>query len=322
MRMSRLIVVVLVAVGAACAVPRTRLPSDSRDVSYVLVGMTEDGRTVVRKVPLEDYVQVTALSEFAPASGEPSLVERMLEVQSVVSRTYALAHLGRHAREGFDLCSSTHCQLFEPARLRSSRWAAASLEAGRRTRNAVLMYGNVAADALFHADCGGRTSAAAAVWGGSGFPYLRSAVDGGPAGKAHDSWRYEITRTTLLRALNGDARTRVGDRLDSIEVLDRDEAGRAGRIALHGRTVAVLRGEELRAILSRALGPRSVRSTWFRVDHDGPSFVFSGRGFGHGVGLCQAGALARLRAGEDLRAVLRHYFPGTTLRKARDIHTN
>jgi stage II sporulation protein D len=318
MRVSRLIVVVLVAVGAACAVPRMRLPSASRDLRYVLVGVTQEGRTVVRKVPLEEYVRVTALSEFAPASGEARLVERMLEVQSVVSRTYALAHLGRHAREGFDLCSSTHCQLFEASRLRTSKWAAASLEAGSQTRNVVLMYGNVAADALFHADCGGRTSAASAVWGGGGFPYLRSAIDGGPAGKAHDSWRYEITRAALMRALNGDGRTRIGDRLDSIEVLERDEAGRAVRVALHGRVDSVLRGEELRAVLSRSLGPRSVRSTWFSVDQHGPTFVFSGRGFGHGVGLCQAGALARLRAGENLRAVLKHYFPGTTLRTVPD----
>lgn len=322
MRVSRLILVVLVAVGAACAVPRMRLPSASREVRYVLVGVTEDGRTIVRKVPLEEYVQVTALSEFAPAAGEAGLIERMLEVQSVVSRTYALAHRGRHSREGFDLCSSTHCQLFEPSRLRTSKWADASLEAARRTRNVVLLYGNMPADALFHADCGGRTSAASAIWGGGGFPYLRSAIDGGPAKKAHDSWRYEITRTALLRALNSDARTRVGERLDSIEVLDRDEAGRAGRVALHGRSDSVLRGEELRAILSRSLGPRSVRSTWFSVDQHGPTFVFSGRGFGHGVGLCQAGALARLRAGQDLRVVLKHYFPGTTLRTARDIHTN
>ena len=99
----------------------------------VRVQFTEEGVTVVREVPLEEYVQATALSEVAPAAGDVETVERMLEVQTIIGRTYAVSHLGRHAREGFDLCSTTHCQLFDPRRLRTSRWAAASSEAVART---------------------------------------------------------------------------------------------------------------------------------------------------------------------------------------------
>ena len=64
---------------------------------------------------LEDYVRAAILSEFAPPAGDPGDIERMLEVQAIIARTYAASHLGRHQREGFDLCATTHCQLYQPA---------------------------------------------------------------------------------------------------------------------------------------------------------------------------------------------------------------
>jgi stage II sporulation protein D len=70
-------------------------------------------------------------------------------------------------------------------------------------------------------------------------------------------------------------------------------------------------------VLSHAFGVRSIRSTLFTVTRSKDTFVFSGRGFGHGVGLCQAGAMARLQAGQAPSTVLAHYFPGTALSVAR-----
>lgn len=300
----------------ACSTPTARpaIPAARPEVRQdIRIQVIERGRPAIRTIGFEQYVAAAILSEFAPAAGDIGVVERMFEVQAVVSRTYALAHSGRHGREGFDLCSTTHCQLFDPSRLRTSRWATASEEAVRKTAGEVLVYGGAPADTLFHADCGGRTSTPPSVWGGAGLPYLPSAVDDGPAEAAHTAWRYEVGRDALLRALNVDPRTRAGDRLDSIEVLERDPAGRAELVALHGRRESIVRGEALREVLNRNLGARTVRSTWFDVERRGLTFVFSGRGFGHGVGLCQAGALARLRAGEKLQAVLQHYFPGTKL---------
>jgi stage II sporulation protein D len=116
-----------------------------------------------------------------------------------------------------------------------------------------------------------------------------------------------------LRALNSDARTRVGAHLDGLQVLERDGAGRAERIALRGAAERVVRGEAVREVLSTAFGARSVRSTWFSVERRGQTFVFEGRGFGHGVGLCQAGALARIRAGQRIPSILQTYFPGTKI---------
>jgi stage II sporulation protein D len=277
------------------------------------VGIREGNRLTIRKVPLETYVQAAILSEFAPPSGDPEMVERMLEVQAVIGRTYAVAHFGRHNEEGFDVCATTHCQLFEPSRLTTSRWARQSADAVERTTGTVLWFGSGPADALFHADCGGRTSRADDVWRGLGRPYLVSVLDDGPAQAVHAAWRYEATDAVVLSALNKDVRTRVGVRLNGIQILDRDPTGRAEQIALHGSEERIVRGEDLREVLGQSFGSRSIRSTWFTIEHIGSAFLFEGRGFGHGVGLCQAGALARIRAGATLPAVLDTYFPGTKL---------
>jgi stage II sporulation protein D len=308
--------VVFFAAGATgCSVPaRPALPSAVFPTpQFIRVGIAVAGTTAIRRVPLEEYVQATILSEFAPGSGDPVVVERMLEVQAVVSRTYVLAQLSRHGRDGFDVCATSHCQLFQPSRLKTSRWAPASDAAGRATSGLVLWYSGAPATALFHADCGGRTSNFVDVWGGRGAPYLVGNSDDGPASQAHASWRYEATFDTVRQALNADPRTRVGPRLDDIEVLDRDSAGRAERIRLQASQQRIVRGDALRDVLAHALGARTIRSTWFDVRREHGAYVFEGRGFGHGVGLCQAGALARIAAGENTSAVLSHYYPGTRL---------
>jgi stage II sporulation protein D len=301
---------------ASCSAPATRatLPSARPSApATIRVGVKDGNRITIRKVPLETYVQAAILSEFAPPGGDADIVERMLEVQAVIGRTYAIAHFGRHESEGFDVCATTHCQLFEPSRLTTSRWAAQSADAVHRTTATVLWFGSGPAEALFHADCGGRTSRADDIWRGMGRPYLISVVDDGPAENAHAVWRYEAADAAVAAALNKDPRTRVGARLNGIQVLERDAAGRAEQVALHGSQERIVRGEDLRDVLSQTFGGRSIKSTWFTVQHAGGAFIFEGKGFGHGVGLCQAGALARIRAGAKLPAVLEVYFPGTRL---------
>jgi stage II sporulation protein D len=277
------------------------------------VQVREGSALVVREVTLEDYVATTALSEVHPDVADAAVAERMYEVQAVIARTYAMTNRGRHAKDGFDLCSTTHCQLYEPARLSTSRWALASRDATQRTAGEVLWYADAAARALFHADCGGRTSSASAVWGRPGPIYLVGEKDDGPAANAHSEWIFETTVAALRTALNSDPRTEVGAKLEAVEVAARDESGRAEKILLRGTRTFVVRGEVFREVVTRRLGAKTVKSTLFSVKKGKNGFSFVGRGFGHGVGLCQAGALARLRAGDSPEDVLAHYFPGTSL---------
>ena len=121
----------------------------------------------IETVPLEDYVLASALAEVSPVDQPAATVGRIFEVQAVLARTYAAGHIGKHRTEGFDLCDTTHCQLYDPNRLRVSRFASEARDAVRRTAGLVLTYQGQLAEGLYHADCGGYTASAVDVWGGS-----------------------------------------------------------------------------------------------------------------------------------------------------------
>ena len=297
-----------VAVVAACNQPQLPQPAKLHLPDTVTVRHAGE----IASVPLEDYVLASSLAEVSPIDQPPDAVERIFEVQAVLARTYAAGHLGKHRAEGFDLCDTTHCQLYDPARVRTSRFAAEAHDAVRRTAGVVLTYQGRLAEGLYHADCGGFTAAADDVWGGAAVPYLIAAPDDPPSA-AHRKWQVTVAVEQLRAVLNLDPRTEVGRTFDRIEVTDRDRGGHAVLLTVAGEHVHQLRGEEFREIANQGLGPRAIQSTLFAVTRSRGDLVFSGAGFGHGVGLCQTGAAARARQGETLDAILTHYFPGVLL---------
>jgi stage II sporulation protein D len=306
-------VVAAAALLSACGVAGPRLPGAIPPAASARKRVAVRHRGRVVDVDVEEYVLASALAEVAPVDDSPKTVARIFETQAVLARSFAASHLGRHRAEGFDLCDTTHCQLYDPARIRTSRFAAAARGAAHRTAGQVLVYNGRPAEALFHADCGGHTAAAERVWGGPPVPYLRSAPDAvRPA--AHRAWAQAIPREELRAALNGDTRSRVGRVLEAIEIRKRDGSGRVVEVALAGEQRHLLRGEDLRAIVNRRFGVRALQSTRFSVRQDAGAWVFEGTGFGHGVGLCQLGAAARARRGDSLEQILTAYFPGTRLR--------
>jgi stage II sporulation protein D len=266
-----------------------------------------DGR--IRTVRFEDYVAATALSEITPVNESPATVARIYDVQTILARTYALSHLGRHKAEGFDLCDSTHCQLYEPARLKTSRFADAVTSAISRTAGTVLTFRGVAIEALFHADCGGHTATPTEVWGSAARPYLPSASDEAP-GVAHRTWSVTLTRDDLKRALDAGRRTSVGRSVRGVLLDGVDDSGRVSTLTVIGDDRVVLRSDDFRALVNRQFGPRAVMSTRFQMTRRGDSYVLNGTGFGHGVGLCQVGALAWARQGRPAAEILGKYFPG------------
>ena len=263
-------------------------------------------------MPIEDYVLATVLAEVAPSGETPAVAARIFEVQAIVARSYAVTHLGRHRAEGFDLCDTTHCQIYDPARVKTSKLTPIAREAIRLTAGQILTYGDRPAEALFHADCGGSTASAEAVWGGRAAPYLLPRLDDLGAG-VHRHWRWSAAVESLRSALAGDARTNVGQSLSGITIAARDESGRARQISLNGETPHTVRGEDFRTAVARALGARTIQSTRMSITRSGSTYVFEGTGFGHGVGLCQAGAAARARRGESTVQILEAYFRGTKI---------
>jgi stage II sporulation protein D len=266
----------------------------------------------VRNIRLDDYVLGAVLAEISPVGETAAVTDEVFEIQAIIARTYAVSQIGRHAAEGFDLCDTTHCQLFDPSRVASSRFAAPARAAIEQTRGTILTYGGHVAETLFHADCGGATAAADDVWGGRSVPYLQSIPDQ-LSPETHRAWNIEASAAALRTALNADARTVVGGHLDAIEVLARDESGRAAGLGVRGERSYTVRGDVLRSVLNLGMGGRGLQSTRFTITRNADRYLFEGTGFGHGVGLCQRGAIARARRGDGVAAILATYFAGARL---------
>ena len=297
---------------AACAPPRPPAQPEPAGIAVPeRLNVRVAGR--VTAVAIDDYVLGAVLSEVTPLGESEAVVGRIYDVQAIVARTYAVSHIGRHRAEGFDLCDTTHCQIYEPGRVRTSRFSATARASVERTSGRVLAFGGRIAEALFHADCGGSTAAADAVWGGRAVPYLRGVPDDLPV-DTHRTWRVRSSSEDIRQALNADARTAVGTRLDAIEVVARDDSGRAAGLDVRGERSYSIKGDVLRAVLNQKLGVRAIQSTRFSVAKSAGFYVFDGSGFGHGVGLCQRGAATRARRGETVDDILGTYFPGATLR--------
>ncbi|MCE2513948.1 MAG: SpoIID/LytB domain-containing protein [Acidobacteria bacterium] len=273
----------------------------------------------ITEIPLEDYVRGAVHTE-VPLGGLPrDAAMRMAEVQSILARTYAVANRHRHEGEGFDLCATTHCQVFHTAPSDNAGVESLIAEAVERTRGLVVVHEGDVVNALFHADCGGATSAAETVWGGHTPPYLRGVDDPYCQMPRSRPWSVTLGATEAHEALNRDPNTRVGSALHDIEVVERDTAGRAIRIRLDGERTTSVRGETFRTVLVRTLGARAVRSTLLDIEQVGGEYVLSGTGFGHGVGVCQIGALAQARAGHDPADILSHYYPNTSVVPLRNV---
>jgi stage II sporulation protein D len=296
----------------ATAVPGLPRPDRTTLSALVIrVRVTDARGTQIVRIPIDDYVAGTLRGELGPSTIRNPALAGMLDVQAIVARTYAVSNLDRHQTEGFDLCDSTHCQVYRGRRDEDAHVADAAALAAARTRGQVLTFEGRAILALFHADCGGHTAAADVVWGGRPVPYLRAVPDWFCTRNARPPWAFEITSAALRDALGADTRAALGGHLESLEVSRRDPAGRAALVTIVGDRTVTLRAEELRSSILRAFGPRSLYSTRFTVAPIDGGFRFTGTGNGHGVGLCQTGAELRVKGGLQPAAILAHYYPGS-----------
>jgi len=267
----------------------------------------------VEAVPLEAYVRDVVVGEIALPVGDGALAPAVYAAHAIVARTYALAVRRRHAAEGFDLCSTTHCQVYVRDQWRRSRWATAVDEAVRATAGQYLAVGGRPIEAVFHAHCGGHTSAAAEVWRSGGAGYLQGVEDPYCLREQAGEWSATHDLDVVRAALQRRTRTDVGERLDGVQVLRRDAGGRVLDVVLTGPRSPVVTGEDFRLALLAAAGPTSLRSARFEVRREGNRLAFTGRGSGHGVGLCQRGLVGRLRAGHTPAQVLRAYYTGVQI---------
>ncbi len=312
-------------------------PSDVYRGRFELAQGSSPELCVVNILDLDDYVAGVAPYEIG--LGAP---QEALKAQAVVCRTEALWLSGRHSQEPFSMCSSTHCQVYRGA---SAELARPDVRrAVDSTRGEALFYdGRPAPGAKYHACCGGVTESAGAVWGFD-VPYMRAvycrpeAPEGSPATSGDGSllaviaapdpqdfcygsngyrWRVEYTAAQLAKVLEpvvGSLES-SGSRIMRVDVVQRTPRGSALRVKVTttGGEFEIAGEYAIRMALG---GTVTMKSGVFVVTSEGDPptrFVFSGAGYGHGVGMCQYGARSMARAGYDYRAILTHYYPGATV---------
>lgn len=290
--------------------PETNFSASSRlPRSGSAVRVRSVSENVTRDLPLENYVLGVMRAEGSMES-EPEALKAL----AIAARTYALTKLGRHANDGYDFCSTTHCQRFSVGTPTDDRFSERLVAAVRATAGQVLLdHAGRTIDSYFGASCGGETADIATLWGTAPATYLPGVRDEFCESGPHAHWTDTITRNDLLRALQSDSRTSVGHRLDKVVISKRDATGRAEFITLEGEQRKVVRGWDFKIIVGRVLGWNFLKSSRFEVSRSGANFVFRGSGFGHGLGLCQEGAHVMAARGVSYQRILEKYFPGTRL---------
>lgn len=261
------------------------------------------GMAVVNELPLEEYLVGVLRAEASEAWPTEAL-----RAQAIVARTYSAHHRGLGGGRPFHVVASTANQLFAgrvPAG--SPLWAAAHDTVGQ-----VLRLDGGLFPAFYHTECGGHTEDPRLVFAARNMPALRAVVCPFSAGP-HYSWTLDLSLldlSDLLRRQGID----VG-RVTTIAVSERTPSVRVAAVTVRGtRGAARLRGQDFR----RIVGYDTLKSTLFSVAIDGQTARFAGRGYGHGVGLCQAGARGMAEKGYSARQILAFYYPDATLGRLQE----
>lgn len=293
---------------------------------------SEDGKalTVINTLPLEAYLRGVVGREIGFLGDRESSA---IEVQAIVSRTYALGQMEKHAERSYHVYADVRDQVYGGRKAESS-WVD---EAVRKTSGRVLTDDRGLARTYYHSTCGGHTSNIERIWpekeSRSYLSGIRDAIGGG---RSYCSWsKYfrwseawsarelgEIVRRSLPEEVGLPPGTDVGY-LRDLEILEKSDSGRVLSLRITttsgGYTVS---GDRIRWVLRPAKRPREIlRSVMFKLDkrYDSSgvlvSIVARGGGWGHGVGLCQVGAISLSRLGVDSNRILGFYFPGTYLQK-------
>jgi stage II sporulation protein D len=278
--------------------------ADSPDVVAAgkwIITWQPHGLRVLLTLPSESYVIEALSGEAAPDEPMASL-----KAMAISIRTFALVNANRHQAEGFGLCDNTHCQALRLGKARPE-----VEEAVRDTAGETLWSGGQRAHVYYTQHCGGMSEAASAVWPEETASYLAGRhADPYCLRRSPAQWQTRIPLRQLdqiFRVQGWHTPSPVAD----IRITRRDAAGRAELLQVTGQGApAELSASSLRFAVDRALGWNQMRSDWYSATVSGADLEIRGRGYGHGVGLCQAGSFEMATEGRSEREILSFYFPG------------
>jgi stage II sporulation protein D len=237
------------------------------------------------------------------AEGGPKAMPEYYKAQSLLCRTYALTHLDKHKEEGFFLCDGTHCQAYHG---RNSGYNAI-IKASRDTRGLVITDGDtVLITAAFFSNCGGETESAQNVWL-INKPYLKPVLDPYCQNQKNFKWEKKISvdqwKSYLLN--NGfHLKQDISTSLFNTTQFSRRQYYKIGKDSITFRKIR---------------SDFKLRSAYFSTEVKNGNIEIHGRGYGHGVGLCQEGAMQMAKLGYNFREIIQFYYLGVNVSDFKDV---
>ncbi len=279
-----------------------------------------DGLMAVNVIGVEDYLRDVLPYELGTVDREAL---EALKALAVVARTYAYKRMLQNPNGDFHLYADVQDQVYKGVKseyLLSDR-------AVRETRGVVLAFNDSLIMPYYHSTCGGRTASRHEVWGGDSISYLVSRPDTDAMGQAYcaaskySSWTQEWTPNELAGIVKRNLKSAgVSDfpafkSIKGMQITVRCSCGRVRTLRIDtDKGPLWIKGDKVRWAL-RVAGneDKILPSAWFDIHGDANKVIAQGRAFGHGVGLCQMGAIGRARADQDYRQIIEAYFKGIQL---------
>lgn len=259
----------------------------------LIVDVEAGGLKCINEITLDNYISGVVQAE----SGRRSYQE-FYKVQAILARTFALSHLQKHAPEGFSLCDHTHCQAYFGKTTELEIMKAVS-----ETKGKVVVDDNLnLIEAAFHSNSGGQTVNSEDVWG-SKLAYLRSVNDSFSTKMPNARWERKMAKEDWLAYLKLKHNYPVQD-------------SNARWLAINFKQESrkpYLEANNVKVPLKNVRTDLQLKSTFFSIVPQGDTLIFKGRGFGHGVGMCQEGAMRMAKLGYKYPDVINFYYQKTQL---------
>ena len=255
------------------------------DDLHIEMGM--EGLLMLNRIDMEKYIPGVTETE----AGAGCELE-YYKVQAILCRTYALKNIARHETEGFHLCDGVHCQAYQGRHLWNE-----DVEIGTEVTDGLVLTGpdSVLLNAAYHSNSGGETRGAEQVWLKEE-TYLKPILDRFSPGQPNALWEKRILLADWLAYL--DAKGILPGELADTTAL--------GLVMEHRQRYYCPFGDSL--LLSEIRRDWDLRSDFFNITRSGMDLLLKGRGYGHGVGLSQEGAMHMARRGYHYTEILNYYY--------------
>jgi stage II sporulation protein D len=281
------------------------------------IKLISDGKKIylINTISIEEYLKGVIPSEMPLGTGNEYY--EGLKAFAICARTFTLQRISS-SDNIYDVRTDVRDQVYGGI----GRGKDISNRVVDDTRGMILTYKNEPATVFYSSTCGGRTEDVENVFGSTGVPYLRSIVDGNPpfcSASPQAQWEEKLSGERIIALLQNSGKLNGGSyTLTDLKINSRFRSGKINELEIivsgknTGRKSVKLFGNSIRFILLSARN-QTLNSNNFEITKSGNEFIFKGKGWGHGVGMCQWGTLIQSVKGISYIRILEHYFPGTKI---------